>query len=268
MEHMVDSDVAASSASALHLPRILCLHGGGTNARIFATQCRSLVQALKHDFRLVFAEAAYPSQAGPDVTAVYGEWAPFRRWIRWLPSHPIVAADDVVDALDRSIRDALSRDDARGATGECVGLLGFSQGAKMAASLLYRQQLRDDAGLASGSDLRFRFAVLMAGSAPLVALDPALCPSPALPDASQTVEYKVKGPSVHMIRLPTLHVHGLLDPGLERHRQLLENFCDPKTRTLVEWEGEHRLPLKHVDVAPIVRHISRIADETGVYRGA
>ncbi|PFH59221.1 hypothetical protein XA68_12652 [Ophiocordyceps unilateralis] len=266
MEPRIDSDVAASEASALHLPRILCLHGGGTNARIFATQCRSLLHALKAEFRLVFAEAAFPSQAGPDVTAVYGEWGPFRRWIRWLPQHPVVGADDVVRALDESLRAALRRDDARGATGECVALLGFSQGAKIAASLLYRQQLRDDAGLPEESP-RFRFAVIMAGSAPLVALDPALCPSPALPDASQTIEYKYAGPPLHVIRVPTLHVHGLLDPGLERHRQLLEDFCDPQTRALVEWEGEHRLPLKQVDVAPIVCHIRRLARQTGVYDG-
>ncbi|RDA85963.1 hypothetical protein CP532_0790 [Ophiocordyceps camponoti-leonardi (nom. inval.)] len=264
MEPINDADVTASSSAALHLPRILCLHGGGTNARIFATQCRSLVQLLKAEFRLVFAEAAFPSQAGPDVTVVYGEWKPFKRWMRWLPEHPAIEHDVAVGALDDSLREALRKDDLRGATGECVALLGFSQGAKMVASLLYRQQLRDEAGLPPDS-LRFRFGVIMAGSAPLVALEPALCPKPGLPDASDISELKPCEPRVFVLRVPTLHVHGTLDPGLFRHRRLLEEFSDPKTSALVEWEGEHRLPLKQTDVAPIVGHIRRLAMETGVY---
>ncbi|RDA95680.1 hypothetical protein CP533_1254 [Ophiocordyceps camponoti-saundersi (nom. inval.)] len=264
MEPIHDADVTASTASALHLPRILCLHGGGTNARIFATQCRSLIQFLKAEFRLVFAEAAFPSHAGPDVTTVYGEWKPFKRWVRWLPEHPTLGHDEAVGALDDALREALRRDDLRGATGECVALLGFSQGAKMVASLLYRQQLREEAGLPPDT-LRFRFGVIMAGSAPLVALDPALCPSPGLPDASEIAELKHCDPGVHVLRVPTLHVHGTLDPGLMRHRRLLEEYCDPKTRALVEWEGEHRLPLKQTDVMPIVAHIQRLARETGVY---
>lgn len=49
----------------LHLPRILCLHGGGTNAKIFHAQCRVLRAELKGIFRLCFAEAPFPSKPGP-----------------------------------------------------------------------------------------------------------------------------------------------------------------------------------------------------------
>lgn len=57
--------------STLHFPRILCLHGGGTNARIFRMQCRVLERSLSRSFRLVYAEGLFPAQPGSDVIYVY-----------------------------------------------------------------------------------------------------------------------------------------------------------------------------------------------------
>jgi pimeloyl-ACP methyl ester carboxylesterase len=54
----------------LHLPHILCLHGGGTKARIFRAQCRALTAHLQTKFRLCFADAPFLSQADPDVDEV------------------------------------------------------------------------------------------------------------------------------------------------------------------------------------------------------
>jgi hypothetical protein len=51
--------------ATLYLPRILCLHGGGTNAKIFRAQCRVLRAELGSKFRLCFAEAPFSSQPGP-----------------------------------------------------------------------------------------------------------------------------------------------------------------------------------------------------------
>lgn len=68
----------------------------------------------------------------------------------------------------------MREDDKQGATGEWVGFLGFSQGAKMCASLLFRQQKRIEklGEHRAASDLRL--AVLMAGRGPIVSLDPDL----------------------------------------------------------------------------------------------
>ena len=68
----------------------------------------------------------------------------------------------------------------------------------------------------------------------------------------------------HVIGLPTLHVHGLKDPGIERHRKLLELYCKRGTTRLVEWEGDHRLPIKSVDVDLVVAKVMEMAWETGV----
>jgi hypothetical protein len=102
----------------LHLPRILCLHGGGTNARIFRAQCRGLIAQLKFEFRLVFAEGPFISEAGPEVTTVFGQWGPFKRWFCWRPEHPEITHADAMKAIDRSLEEARHQDTQLGATGE------------------------------------------------------------------------------------------------------------------------------------------------------
>ncbi|KAI9742329.1 MAG: hypothetical protein M1818_003862 [Claussenomyces sp. TS43310] len=255
--------------SSLHLPRMLCLHGGGTNAQIFRAQCRALEAHLKSSFRFCYAEAPFPSDAGPDVLSVYQDYGPFKRWLPWLPEHPILDSTTGVEAIDRSLETAMKEDDRKGATGDWVALLGFSQGAKVSASLLLRQQARaDKSGHGVGSN--YRFAVLLAGRAPLVALDP---PEPksssTLVDAAGTQypavpEDQTFGVSKQTLRLPTIHVHGLQDPGLHLHRQLLEQCCEKGSTRLVEWNGNHRLPIKTQDVSLVVEQILAVAKETGV----
>jgi len=261
----------AIDTTTLHLPRILCLHGGGTNARIFQAQCRVLRKQLESRFRLCFAEAPFLSQAGPDVIAVYKNFGPSKRWLRWLPGHPQIDAKSAVELVEESLYAAMREDDEKGATGEWVALLGFSQGAKMCASLLFRQQVRADKLGIHRAGTNFRFAVLLAGRGPLVSLDPDLLMTPALVDASQLglsayPDEQTLCRKEHVLRLPTIHVHGLMDRGLPLHRRLLEQYCEKGTTRLVQWDGDHRVPIKTKDVAAIVAPILDIAKETGVLR--
>ena len=76
--------------------------------------------------------------------------------------------------------------------------------------------------------------------------------------------FNYEGESPHILRLPTLHVHGLADPGLHLHRRLLKQYCDESTATVLEWDGNHRVPIKKTDVEPICKEILRIAREQGV----
>lgn len=248
----------------LHLPRILCLHGGGTNVRIFRFQCRVLEAQLKSKFRLCYAEAPFPSQAGPDVLSVFKDFGPFKRWLHWLPEHPEIDAETAVRSIKESLNAAMREDDRKGATGEWVGLLGFSQGAKVCASLLFRQQVRAEKLPAHQVGSNYRFAVLLAARAPLVALDPELADTPALanPDSldKQSLERKQD-----VLRLPTIHVHGMRDPGLDQHKQLLQ-YCEKGSTRLIIWDGEHRVPIKGTDVANIVREMVAIAKETHALR--
>ncbi|KAI9878067.1 MAG: hypothetical protein M1830_002016 [Pleopsidium flavum] len=256
--------------STLHLPRILCLHGGGTNARIFRAQCRVLERALRPTFRLCYAQAPFPSEPGPDVTSVYKDFGPFRAWLRWLPADPEREAKSAVEQIQESLRNAMAEDDKKGATGEWVALLGFSQGAKMCASLLFLQQARAERfGGYHGVMPSFRFAVLLAGRGPLVVLDPELVMTPGLVDASglSTTSNPAQQSFTaveHRLHLPTIHVHGMQDPGLDLHRKLLYQYCDETHARLIEWDGNHRVPIKTKDVTPVVEEILSMAEKLGL----
>jgi predicted esterase len=261
----------AEDAATLRLPRILCLHGGGTNARIFQAQCRVLKKQLSSRFRLCFVEAPFASQAGPDVVSVYRSFGPFKRWLRWLPEHPQIDARTAVEVVEESLHAAMREDDRKGATGEWVALLGFSQGAKMCASMLFRQQIRAEKLGIHRAGTNFRFAVLLAGRGPLVSLDPELLMTPALVDASQIglssfPDKHILSKKEHVLRLPTIHLHGMRDQGLRLHRQLLEQYCEKGTTRLIQWDGDHRVPIRSKDVRPVVASILDVARETGVLK--
>ncbi|KAM7202180.1 citrinin biosynthesis oxidoreductase CtnB [Rhypophila sp. PSN 637] len=271
--------------ATLALPRILCLHGGGVNAKVFGWQCRSIIRVLTPYFRLVFADGPFECHPHPDIVPVYGEHGPFYRWLRWMDRHEPVPAHEACKSILEGLQKFMDADEG---TGEWVGVLGFSQGAKIAGSLLWSQEwfkenaqdeeeevvlLRDNTR--GGKAVEFRFGVVMAGSAPTVMLDPRPPKDQSVPRyvemADKTSLSFSDWPSLaevdggeHVITLPTLHVHGLADPGLERHRKLLELYCKRGTTKLVEWGGDHRLPIKTADVEPVTGKIMEMAWETGV----
>ena len=260
----------------LNLPRIICLHGGGTNARIFRMQCRVLESTLRSTFRLVYVEAPFPSQPGSDVTSVYKNYGPFKSWLRITSSDIAREPHHIIESINTAIATAMYADTQSGATGEWVALLGFSQGAKLAASILFAQQsIQRRAGPDAVIWPNFRFAILMAGRGPLVWL---------LPDNNGVSSFSIStglvdaaSPSIggdepdipmnsneHIIRIPTVHIHGLRDPGLRTHRALLSNYFEEELVSVVEWEGDHRIPIKRKDVDAVVQEIYSLAKVTGV----
>ncbi|KAK5114293.1 hypothetical protein LTR62_002544 [Meristemomyces frigidus] len=241
-----------------HLPRILCLHGGGVNAEIFHAQSRSLIKALPA-FRLVFADGPFYCSPGPGIVPVYEEHGPFRRWLRWLPEHPEIDDESAVEEVMYNIQTAKEGD---GGTGEWVGVLGFSQGAKLTSSLLYEQQVcLEKTGKA---ETGYKFGVLLAGRSPIVSFSELSKSSATVAAGAVSEGFHYEGTSPHVLRIPTIHVHGLTDPGLHLHRKMLEQYHDASTTTLIEWEGAHRVPIKKTDVQPIADAIYKLAREQGV----
>lgn len=231
-------------------------------------QCRSLDYHLKAHFRTVFVEAPLPSTAGPDVLTVYAECGPFKRWVLTTEPNAVERQPKETWALDeRAIADAMDADDRRGATGKWVGVLGFSQGGKMAASVLLRQQENPAAlgrvGARQGSSpaADFRFGVLMAGRGPLIQPDPEAADWLG---ADEKFDYASNVAAGRILRVPTIHVHGMQDPGLDYHERLLTEWCQKGTTQLIQWEGNHRLPFKTPDVSKVVNAILELARKEGV----
>lgn len=252
----------SDSEEDLSHPRILCLHGGGVNAEVFRLQMRAIIASLKPYFRFVFADAPFLCDAGPGIVPVYENFGPFRRWFRWQEDQPSIDDDSAVEEIKYALNTAMERD--RG-SGSFVAVLGFSQGAKLAASLLYEQQLRADAPQSGKSETDFRFGVLLAGRAPLISLSERSAglgfgSAGSIPGSTEFEALE----DDRRLNIPTIHVHGLKDPGLELHRQLLKNYCDPASISLVEWDGEHRVPVQTTDVVAVTSQIVSTAKLTGV----
>lgn len=257
-------------STSLYLPRILCLHGGGVNARVFRMQCRAIIARLGGQFRFVFVDAPFECQPHDDIIAVYKEYAPFYRWLRFKDEHSEVDAKEVSKQILFQLQTAMEQDEG---TGAWVGVLGFSQGGKIAASLLWAQDQIIDADKQPLPGVRFHFGIIMAGSAPIVLLDasgeverPCFVSSAA--DMSHSSfdwpESAESDGGRHTLWTPTLHVHGLQDGGVWRHKILLESYCHHEIAQLVEWDGGHRLPIKSKDIELLAGKILKMAEETGV----
>ena len=272
------SKIPATVPDSKPLPRLLCLHGGGVNATIFEAQSRSLIRHLQHSFRLVWADAPFFCDPHPDIIYVYGSFAPFRRWLRWLPEHPEIDTGSCIEEIGYAIRTAMEDDDRAGGTGEWVGLMGFSQGAKLSASLLLEQQGREELARKNGTQdiglgpvgvpgLNWRFGILLAGRAPLSNLNPDVLKSEALVDAaslSEGFQFVKEVDEEAILRKPTIHMHGSADAGLHLHQKLFDEYCEKGSTTLIEWDGAHRIPIKSKDVEPLVGAIYDMAEQNGV----
>lgn len=250
-----------STLNTLHLPRILCLHGGGVNAEIFELQCRTLIARLGSSLRLVFMQAPFLSDPHPSVVTVYGHLGPFRRWIRWIPEHPEIEPEAAAQEIRYQVLRAME-DDA--GTGKWIGILGFSQGAKIAASVLWTQQrMMETVGEEAWT--HFKFGVFMAGKAPLLMLDYRLEKPAHVEDPSnmsfEFEDWPKTNQGPHVLHIPTLHVHGLRDPGMAQHQVLLDKYCKTGTTKLVEWDGGHRIPIKTHDVDAVANRILELAED-------
>jgi hypothetical protein len=184
-----------------------------------------------------------------------------------LPQHQEIDAETAVEEIHYQLKQAMEEDDRTGGSGEWVGLMGFSQGAKVSASLLYDLQVQTAAGTETELP-KWRFAILLAGRAPLVSLSGASAGNKALVNAAEISEgFASVEPEVwegyEKLRLPTVHVHGTKDPGIHLHRRLLNQYCEAGSTTVIEWEGEHRVPIKKKDVDEIVEAIFEVARKTG-----
>lgn len=206
------------------LPSILCLHGGGTNSTIFNIQTIRLQRALSSNFNFVFLDGPFPGPPGPGVLPVFESCGPFRRWTK-------SPADNNLPEETRTLIASVCEET------EFVGVLGFSQGAKLAAGLLLEQQVRGRKG--------FRFGVLLMGV------------SPPIVSGLSDEEKRTR------ITVPSVVVLGKEDPWREEGRRLYDEFWERGKVSLLELEIGHRLPILEAETKMIVDEILRLYRETG-----
>lgn len=214
-------------------PAILCLHGSGTNSTIFNIQTIRIQRALSSQFTFVFPDAPHETGPGPGVLPVFEGCGPY---FSWLTARGQTETPPATKALIEKLFADQQRLDGRG----FVGVLGFSQGCRVAAGLLLEQQ----AGKKHVQGEGLGFGVFTMGVVP------------PLTSGLSEDERKEK------IRYPTLHVLGLLDQFVEGGRMLYSDHGNDEKAMLLEFDVDHRLPTAEEDTAKIVAEILRMYRET------
>jgi predicted esterase len=202
--------------------KILSLHGFRTSRDVFDGQARAARWREDYDdvarFHAIDAPHEASGAASAEVRAVFGEDARAREW--WNAT-----TDDDGKMTYRGLRASLDAiEDACERDGPYDGVLGFSQGATLAAIALATPRLAK----------RFAFGILVSGMR-------------ARAEETKTCDYGA-------IEVPTLHVIGLRDVVVPN--ALSEGLCDAMTsspRTRETHDGGHRVPRMNVDGAPILR---------------
>ena len=210
------------------LPRLLCLHGGGTSAMIFKIQTRRLQWSLRSTFKFVFVDGPFLSGAGPGVLPVFAGCEPYFRWL-----NPASQAPEQDQRRVRQVLRKAMEDDG----GEFVGVLGFSQGGRLTAGLLADQEERN---VAEGMP-NWKFGVMLCGAYPPLSLslarNPSTKPSQGIDEFGEIRELD----DDEIIHIPSVLVRGTLDPHCERGRRLARYF-DPETAISLVFKMGHHLP--------------------------
>ncbi|KAL4801996.1 serine hydrolase FSH [Aspergillus unguis] len=242
-----------SPSKSANLPRIACFHGSGSNSSIFEIQCTFLMTLISQKFTLEFFNAPFERPAGPGVLPAFEECGPYFSWFEQDTDKTDGSGYDATgkDGIDRVLGLMEQRGREKGFGSEqWVGVMGFSQGTRVAAGVLLDQQRREklDGDMAQrdvGKGIKLRFGVMCNG-------------------AGRPMESKsgYSDESDAIVRIPTLHVHGLKDEFLHYGREQYEKYFDKETAKLYEINYHHAMPWVKAESEGLAKQITELDDRT------
>ncbi|KAF4967215.1 hypothetical protein FSARC_5194 [Fusarium sarcochroum] len=188
-------------------------------------QFAKLELALSNRFQLVYLEAPLDSAPGPGVLPFFENCGPYSCWVSDDKTLSPESKREEEDNAIAYIKDFMIQH------GPFAGILGFSQGARATASILLEQQRQPFTHDAL-------FGVFFCGTFP-----------PFVPEAPE-------------IKIPTMHVLGLLDPYLKESETLLSHCTQQSVRRVIKFNGGHHMPTSSDVTQQIADVISMI------YRGS
>ncbi|XP_010025399.2 esterase AGAP003155 isoform X1 [Eucalyptus grandis] len=199
-----------TESRALEKPRILCLHGFRMSAKILETQMHKWPESLLEKLDLVYLDAPYPSMGKSGAEGVFDP--PYFEWFQG--NQDYTEYENFKECID-FIEDFMVKN------GPFDGLLGFSQGAVLAAALPGMQA----EGLVFTKVPEIKFLILISGAK----LGGSKFSAPPL--AANAFSSPVKCPSLHVIG-----ENDLVKPD---SIALLDSFVDP---IIVHHLEDHTIP--------------------------
>lgn len=218
---------------------LLCLHGTGSNSRIFRLQMSQLRLALKGEFELIFLDAPHPAPAGPGVLPLFKGADPFFGWFRGED----VTMEARIKSINMDVKTGVEEWETakNDASTTIVGVIAFSEGALVASLLLWQQQLGQVPWLP-----KLQFAIFVC------------CYFAEEVSVHMVAEARKHGMDNALINVPTLHVHGRRDFALGRARKLIATHYAPEYVDILEFDGGHQLPSTGADRQELVARILKL----------
>ncbi|PGH26934.1 hypothetical protein AJ80_01316 [Polytolypa hystricis UAMH7299] len=234
--------------------RFLCLHGRGTNSDIFERHLMTICSRISPQHTFDFIDAQFESPAAPGISQLYPP--PYLSWHnKYEPENVRLVHDYVTSIIEED--------------GPYDGVIGFSEGAALAASfLLSRSAFQKDPLFKVA--IFFNSVMIISPSEQvgvymgcemhqqgekhknfMLGLDDKTSSSHSSLD-SHSEESGVVGPFPRIfgfppdrfqgrISIPTLHVIAA-DDDFEEHARTLVELCDPAKAEVLVIEGGHELP--------------------------
>ncbi|TAQ90859.1 hypothetical protein B7494_g787 [Chlorociboria aeruginascens] len=188
--------------------RFLCLHGKGTNNKIFEMQTASIRFELGDHHTFEFLEGVLQCPLDEDLRAFSA--VDNDQYFAYFKDDSPTSCALAVDQLRAFIE----------AEGPYDGVFAFSQGATIAATLLSQR---------TNSELPFKCAVFFSGlSAPDY-------------DALKKGEIRMLD-EAGILKLPTAHIWGKKDLLWSGSSERLSHLCDSGCRNVYLHEGSHEIP--------------------------
>jgi Serine hydrolase (FSH1) len=171
------------------------------------------------DATFTFIDADFEGEAALEAVDIYDgpfyDWFPFDRQVRLAWAEGILRAHAIVEAAVTEL-------------GPFDGILGFSQGATIAGSILLKEALQE-----KFDTMPFKCAVLIGGPRPFEIWSPG---------ANRVTMKRASGRELgQVLRVPTLHIVGKQDPWYGDCVSMME-LCDEEVASLYAYEGAHPLP--------------------------
>ncbi|KAL4936565.1 serine hydrolase FSH [Aspergillus oleicola] len=222
--------------------RFLCLHGRGTNSNIFEVQLAALRSRLSSQHSFDFIDAEYDCRAAPGIREFYS--SPYLCWYER-------GSPEEVRSAHRYLVSVIEED------GPYDGVVGFSEGAALAASVLLSSE-------SSSSQPHFKIAILFNSVVPFVPCEQMGQPLSDVVEghkdsyldillanaAEATAQEQMMWLSqVHCfspkeqfkISIPTIHVIGARDSFKESSQGVVD-LCRSNLAQVLFHEGGHELP--------------------------
>jgi hypothetical protein len=225
------------------MPLLFCLHGAGSNKQIFETQTAKLRACLGKSYEFFFVNAPIASNAGPGMLPMFAGAGPYYSWFSVSGRKREEEITDIQD-LVRTAVDAIEGGRIPSVKARQVdGIIAFSQGAIVGTMLLLQQH----AGMIPWFP-QLKFAIFICAD-----YSDALMHCTKPPTAERDSN---DAPQIPCLSLPSVHLHGTVDPHGRKSRKLMDNHFEPSSCKVMWFNGSHQCPTAQGDCQKALALIS------------